>query len=231
MTEGEGDEQAASSDAMREQIRSSPATHVMVAVPDRDGALRAKHLAKHKVLDALEGGLHFCDVVLGFDRSDGVYENTSIAGWHTGFPDQPVLIDPTSFRSLPGEGSSHLVLAEYASPLACKCLDHRRARESRCACQERTPIRTWRLRPPLPPGSGGSSTRSSRAFRGPGTLMRMTTAQACRVRCPKQLPSSQRRAPPRPCSAANLSTTSPGPANGRSESLVGTSATGSLHAI
>jgi glutamine synthetase len=93
----------------------------MVAVTDLDGTLRSKHLAVEKLSKVLDGGLSFCDVVLGFDSSDVVYENTSVTGWHTGFPDQPVRIALESCRPLPGERPSYLLLADYAEPFGTIC--------------------------------------------------------------------------------------------------------------
>ena len=48
-----------------EQVRSSPATRVKVAVSDTDGVLRGKYLHKEKFLQALESGFGFCNVVFG----------------------------------------------------------------------------------------------------------------------------------------------------------------------
>jgi glutamine synthetase len=93
----------------------------MVGLVDLDGTLRAKHLAAAKVLKALDGELRFCDVVLGFDSEDTVYENTRVTGWHTGFPDQPVRVAVESLRPLPGERASYLLLADYAEPLDVVC--------------------------------------------------------------------------------------------------------------
>jgi glutamine synthetase len=106
---------------VRKLLDDGNVSHVMVGVADFDGALRAKHLSADKVLRALDGGLRFCDVVLAFDSNDVVYENTSITGWHTGFPDQPVHLALESCRPLPGERPSYLFLADYGEPLDAIC--------------------------------------------------------------------------------------------------------------
>jgi glutamine synthetase len=85
----------------------------MVAVTDLDGALCGKHMSVDKFLAAAEGGLAFCNVVLGWDSADEVIENTTRCGWDTGFPDKPTRIDLTTCRELPGERSSFLFLADF----------------------------------------------------------------------------------------------------------------------
>ena len=70
-----------------EQVRSSPAARVKVAVSDTDGVLRGKYLHKEKFLSAVESGFGFCNVVFGWDLNDQCYDNTTWTGWHTGFPD------------------------------------------------------------------------------------------------------------------------------------------------
>jgi glutamine synthetase len=110
-----------SADTIRELLDEGAVSHAMVGVVDVDGTLRAKHLAVDKLRKALDGELRFCDVVLGFDTSDTVYENTSVTGWHTGFPDQPVRLAVESCRRLPGERPSYLLLADYAEPFGAIC--------------------------------------------------------------------------------------------------------------
>src|SRR5207248_4470186 len=61
--------------------------HVKLGVFDMDGVLRGKYLAAEKFLSALDGGFGFCDVVLGWDSSDQLYDNVSFTGWHTAYPD------------------------------------------------------------------------------------------------------------------------------------------------
>lgn len=106
---------------MRDLVGAADVSHVMVGVVDLDGTLRAKHLAAEKVLAVIDSGLGFCDVTLGFDSNDAVYENTSMTGWHTGFPDQPVHLAVESCRPLPGDRPSYLLLADYGDRLASIC--------------------------------------------------------------------------------------------------------------
>ena len=95
--------------------------YVKVAVSDMDGILRGKYMQRDKFLSALEGGFGFCDVVLGWDSSDQLYDNVSLTGWHTGYGDAKVRIIPESCRELPLEEKSLLFLAEFLPPAQAVC--------------------------------------------------------------------------------------------------------------
>ena len=73
-------------------------SHVKVGVFDVDGVMRGKYMNKAKFFSALDKGFGFCDVVLGWDSNDQLYENPGVeyTGWHTGYPDAPVRILPGS---------------------------------------------------------------------------------------------------------------------------------------
>jgi glutamine synthetase len=113
--------QSESADTVRRALSDGDVSHVMLGVVDLDGVLRAKHLSVEKVLRALDGDGRFCDVVLGFDSNDDVYENTAITGWHTGFPDVPVRIAPETLRPLVGNRRSYFLLADYGGHLEQVC--------------------------------------------------------------------------------------------------------------
>jgi glutamine synthetase len=95
--------------------------YVKVAVTDMDGILRGKYMQRDKFLSALDGGFGFCDVVLGWDSSDQLYDNVSLTGWHTGYGDAKVRIIPESCRELPLEEKSLLFLAEFLPPAQAVC--------------------------------------------------------------------------------------------------------------
>jgi len=88
-------------------------SHVKVGLFDIDGIMRGKYMSRQKFLSALEKGFGFCDVVLGWDADDQLYDNTRYTGWHTGYPDAPVRILPASCRELPFEPGMLLFLAEF----------------------------------------------------------------------------------------------------------------------
>ena len=56
-------------------VEQSPHTHVKVGVFDVDGILRGKYMSKSKFLSALDGGFGFCDVIVGWDSDDQLYDN------------------------------------------------------------------------------------------------------------------------------------------------------------
>jgi glutamine synthetase len=96
-------------------------THVKVGVFDNDGILRGKYLEREKFFAALEAGMAFCDVVLGWDSNDQQYDNVKFTGWHTAFPDAPVRLLPETCRALPLEGNMLLFLGEFAGNAEAVC--------------------------------------------------------------------------------------------------------------
>ncbi|MGE0715466.1 MAG: glutamine synthetase family protein [Alphaproteobacteria bacterium] len=96
-------------------------THVKVGVFDADGVLRGKYMSRAKFLSALEGGFGFCDVVLGWDSNDQLYDNVKYTGWHTAYPDAAVRIVPESCREIPFEAPGLFFLAEFAPPAEAIC--------------------------------------------------------------------------------------------------------------
>lgn len=97
----------------RRIVESRGLSHVKVGVFDIDGVLRGKYMSRDKFFSSLEGGFGFCDVVLGWDIEDKLVDNLDFTGWHTGYPDAPVRVIPTSCRSLPFEGDMLFFLSEF----------------------------------------------------------------------------------------------------------------------
>ena len=95
--------------------------HVKVGVFDVDGILRGKYISREKFLSALDSGFGFCDVVLGWDCQDQLYDNVKYTGWHTGYPDAPARILPDSCRTLPFEDGGLFFLGEFAPPAETLC--------------------------------------------------------------------------------------------------------------
>ena len=75
--------------------------------------IRDRYLSKEKFFSSLDNGFAFCDVVLGWDSNDRLYDNVSYTGWHTGYPDAPVRIVASSCRCLPFEGAMLLFIVEF----------------------------------------------------------------------------------------------------------------------
>src|SRR5262249_41327450 len=87
--------------------------HVKVGVHDIDGILRGKYLHIDKFSSALDGGMGFCDVVLGWDSNDQLYDNVTFTGWHTAYPDATVRILPETCREIATEPGNLLFLCEF----------------------------------------------------------------------------------------------------------------------
>jgi glutamine synthetase len=96
-------------------------SHIKVGVFDIDGILRGKYMSRAKFLSALENGYGFCDVVLGWDCQDQLYDNVRFTGWHTGYPDAPVRILPDSCRPLPFEDDGLFFLCEFTDQAEQVC--------------------------------------------------------------------------------------------------------------
>jgi glutamine synthetase len=98
-------------------------THVKVGLFDNDGIMRGKYISKSKFFSCLDNGLAFCDVVLGWDSQDQLYENvgTKFTGWQTGFPDAPVRVLPDSCRDIPFEEGMLLFLCEFDAHAEAVC--------------------------------------------------------------------------------------------------------------
>ncbi len=101
-------------------IEERKLTHVKVGLFDIDGVMRGKYMSREKFFSSLDHGFAFCDVVLGWDSDDQLYDNITYTGWHTGYPDAPVRIIPDTCRSVPFEDNMLLFIAEFcdaAEPL------------------------------------------------------------------------------------------------------------------
>jgi glutamine synthetase len=87
------------------------------AFADIDGVLRGKRISLDKFRAGLQDGYGFCDVVFGWDSSDAAYDNATLTGWHTGYPDRPARIDVGTFRRTPWlPNNPPFFLADFSSP-------------------------------------------------------------------------------------------------------------------
>lgn len=96
-------------------------THVKVGIFDMDGIMLGKYMSRKKFFLALDQGFSFCDVILGWDSKDKLYDNASYTGWHTGYPDTHVRILPHSCRDLVFEENQLLFMAEFDGPAEQLC--------------------------------------------------------------------------------------------------------------
>jgi glutamine synthetase len=96
-------------------------THVKVGIFDIDGVMLGKYLNRNKFFSALEHGFAFCDVILGWDSKDKLYDNVQYTGWHTGYPDAGVRIIPSSCRDIVFEENQLLFMAEFSQAAEAIC--------------------------------------------------------------------------------------------------------------
>ena len=104
-------------------VQQRELSHVKVGVADIDGVIRGKYMSREKFFSALDKGFGFCDVVLGWDSNDQLYEGVNIqyTGWQTGYPDAPVRIVPDTCRDVYGEPGMLFFLAEFEAPADAIC--------------------------------------------------------------------------------------------------------------
>jgi len=108
-------------DDARSIVEQRELTHIKVGLFDNDGVMRGKYMSRDKFFSSLEQGFAICDVVLGWDATDQLYDNVTYTGWHTGYPDAPARILPASCREIPFENGMLLFLAEFAGAAEAIC--------------------------------------------------------------------------------------------------------------
>jgi glutamine synthetase len=107
--------------SIKKGLEENGIDYVKVGVFDIDGILRGKYMKREKFLSALENGFGFCDVVLGWDSNDQLYDSSTITGWHTAYPDAQVNVIPESARVLPYEDKKILFIGEFQGAAESVC--------------------------------------------------------------------------------------------------------------
>ena len=95
-------------------LKENDIQKIKFAFADTDGILRGKVIHHKKFIDGMRNGYGFCDVVFGWDSSDGTYDNVKVTGWHTGYPDQQCRIDLSTFRTVPWQDNIPFFLADFS---------------------------------------------------------------------------------------------------------------------
>lgn len=83
---------------------------------DVDGLLRGKLISLEKFWSSVEKGFGFCDVIFGWDIADKLYDNVTVTGWDSGYPDALAKIDLSTFRVLPYEPDTACFLVDFYTP-------------------------------------------------------------------------------------------------------------------
>ncbi len=107
--------------ALEEYLDTESIRFHKIAVADMDGILRGKYVDRAKFSAALRKGLGVCDVVLGWDSADALYDNGKVSGWHTGYRDAPVSLDLSTARRLPFEQDTIFVLGQFEGEYSQAC--------------------------------------------------------------------------------------------------------------
>ena len=105
---------AAQIDRLREDFGKHGIRKVKLGGFDVDGILRGKYVSLDKFWGVAEGGLGFCDVVFGWDSGDVLYDNASVTGWHTGYPDIHATVDLSTYRRIPWEEGTAAFLLDFS---------------------------------------------------------------------------------------------------------------------
>ena len=100
-------------DAIRDELERLGIRKLKLGGFDLDGILRGKYVSLDKFFGAAEAGLGFCDVIFGWDSGDQLYDNATVTGWHTGYPDARATIDLSTFRPIPWEPSTAAFLMDF----------------------------------------------------------------------------------------------------------------------
>jgi glutamine synthetase len=100
---------------LRQRFEERGIKKVKVGGFDIDGVLRGKYVSLEKFWSAIEGGFGFCDVIFGWDIADVLYDNATVTGWSTGYPDTHAKVDLDSFRVLPHEPDTAAFLVDFTT--------------------------------------------------------------------------------------------------------------------
>src|SRR5260370_33317833 len=101
-------------------IKERGLSHVKVGVNDIDGVLRGKCVHIDKFKSALEGGpnggIGFCDAVLGWVSYDQLYDHVTFTGLSNGYSDASFVIPPPTSPETRSEQSNLTVLCDITAP-------------------------------------------------------------------------------------------------------------------
>ena len=99
-----------------DKLKKDGITKIKLGIFDVDGVMRGKYINMKKFSSAIENSFGFCDVVFGWDIADELYDEPTVTGWHTGYPDALAVIDVNSYRKIPWEPDTALFIADFQYP-------------------------------------------------------------------------------------------------------------------
>jgi len=102
-------------------IESEGIRRFKIGVFDVDGILRGKYVDREKLRSAADDGFGFCDVILGWDMHDQLYDRVDVSGWHTGYRDASVRLDLSTLRRIPFEADTLLLIGSFEGDHAEVC--------------------------------------------------------------------------------------------------------------
>jgi len=104
---------------LREEFRKHAIRKVKLGGFDVDGVLRGKYVSLDKFWSVADGsGLGFCDVIFGWDSGDVLYDNATVTGWHSGYPDVHATVDLSTYRRIPWEEGTAAFLLDFDVPVS-----------------------------------------------------------------------------------------------------------------
>ena len=109
---------AAQIEHLREEFRKRGIRKVKLGGFDVDGVLRGKYVSLDKFWGVADGGLGFCDVIFGWDSGDILYDNATVTGWHSGYPDVHATVDLSTYRIIPWEEGTAAFLLDFDVPVS-----------------------------------------------------------------------------------------------------------------
>src|SRR5436190_1102507 len=109
---------AAQIEHLREEFRKRGIRKVKLGGFDVDGVLRGKYVSLDKFWGVADAGLGFCDVIFGWDSGDVLYDNATVTGWHSGYPDVHATVDLSTYRRIPWEEGTAAFLLDFDVPVS-----------------------------------------------------------------------------------------------------------------
>lgn len=106
---------------VRRFVEASGLDQIKVGVFDMEGVLCGKYMSRDKFLSSLDGGFGFCEVVLGWDLENRLYDNCKLTGGHTGYTDAQVRLLPDLCRTLPFENDMLMFIGEFTGRFSSLC--------------------------------------------------------------------------------------------------------------